>query len=146
MDQKLYYELKEQYGSVIADDLLKKYDITPKPYVLPKVFRRIANTPIKCRENVDGIGGNTEYIKPGEFIEALKKYEGHDDQARECLIFFARKVLPSPTCNKGNNAYTDNGWWKHSYPRGYVEYRPEEWEEYFVKDATPPPVTAPGLR
>ncbi len=130
MDRELAAKLANE---LIALAVKIKEVVTPeRPW--PRVFKNISGQRIMIRQNPGGIGGETRYINPGEFIEADEPEDGRDDHGNKCLIVYARQVLVSSKPFKGHSGFTANGKWRTTMTQGYVDFYPEMWEEQIDED------------
>ena len=140
MENKLYADLKEKFGSTIADKLMKDYNITPKPFVAPKMpqkYRNITDASIPLRPIAGGKA--FDEIEPGGYVEAF-----HFETAREGIMLEARRIYPRDTW-KNDPERTKDGWYLKGGEIGRILVRESDLEP--VPDMPPPAAsTAPEIR
>ena len=149
MEQALYDRLRdhlgtiiaEQIGRIIADELIKKYDVKPKPYQVPKMpqkYRNISNAPIVLRREIHGV--EVDRIEPGGYIEATFAQEAREDGT---IVLGARRIWPRDDYRRDSERTADGYYARGT--SGYMVTQLAHWEA--IPDRTPPSASiAPGLR
>ncbi len=141
MDKELYEKLKERYGSVIADELMQKYDITPKPYqvpTMPQKYRNRSSAPIPLRKEI--YGAEVDKIEQGGYIEAVYAQEAREEGM---IVLGARRIWPRDDYKRDSERTTDGYYAKGV--SGYMVTTLDDWDA--IADRPPPSAsTAPGLR
>ncbi len=141
MSKELYDELKDRFGSVVADELMAKYDIAPKPYkvpTMPQKYRNRTNAPIALRRTIHG--EEVDRIEPGGYIQAVSAQEAYEDGM---IVFGAMRIYQRDDYIRNSERTTDGYFAKGAI--GFMVTPLASWEA--IPDKPPPSASsAPGLR